>query len=432
MPPNSRDFLRLLYETAVAAAKPQQCLAQRFPARPTEGRLFIISAGKAAAGMARAAEEYYENDGGLDAIEGIAITRYGYGEPLKKLKLIEAGHPIPDQNSVEAAQAAIELASAAGEDDLVLVLMSGGASALTVAPAGDITLAEKQAVTRALLRSGAPIRDVNCVRKHLSRIKGGKLALLAYPAEIMTFAISDVPGDAPDTIGSGPTSPDSTTLEDARRILRDYQIEIPSSVAAVLDDPSSETPKPSDPVFAKARFELAATGRDALEAAAEVARNRGYEVVLLGDAIEGEAREVAAAHAALALRLRAEGRRAVILSGGELTVTIKGNGQGGPNQEYALALAAHLKGAGNIAALAADTDGTDGGSGSAEDAAGAMIDPTTLERANRLNLDPATFLANNDSNGFFRALGDLLVCGPTGTNVNDFRAIVIDQGGSAR
>lgn len=426
-PIDARILLRQLFDAAVAAAKPEHCLAHRFPPRPDNGNLIVIACGKAAAGMARAAELHYEAHGGLDGVDGVAITRYGYGQPLAKLRLIEAGHPVPDKNSEEAAAAAIALASSAKRGDLALVLMSGGASALTVAPAGQIILAEKQAVTRALLKSGAPIREVNCVRKHLSLIKGGKLAELASPAEIVTLAISDVPGDAPDTIGSGPTSPDTTTLADAREIVRRYGIAVPSSVEAVLADPAFETPKPDAEAFAKASFELAATGRDALEAAATIARGLGYEIILLGDAIEGEARDVAASHAALARRLQREGRRAVILSGGELTVTIRGNGQGGPNQEYALALAIHLEGEPHIAALAADTDGTDGGAGSAADPAGAVIDRTTLARANQLNLVPATFLENNDSNSFFRAIGDLLHCGPTGTNVNDFRAIVVDH-----
>lgn len=425
-PIDARSFLRHLYDVAVAAAQPQNCLSQKFPPPPPEGKLLVIACGKAAAGMARAAELHYDQMGAMKAVEGVAVTRYGYGQQLAKLRLIEAAHPVPDDNSVAAAEAAIAVAASAGADDLVLVLMSGGASALLVAPAGNITLAEKQAVTRALLRSGAPISEINCVRKHLSRVKGGRLAELAQPAEVITLAISDVPGDSPDTIGSGPTSPDLTTLEEARAIVARYSLDLPASVAAVLADPACETPKPGDAMFARARFELAATGRDSLEAAAAVARRAGFEVVLLGDAIEGEAREVAASHAALARRLQSEGRRALILSGGELTVTIKGNGQGGPNQEYALALAMHLAGAPHIAALAADTDGTDGGSGSADDAAGAIIDTETLKRATSLNLAPATFLENNDSNGFFREVGGLLLCGPTGTNVNDFRAIVVD------
>jgi hydroxypyruvate reductase len=425
-PIDTRTFLRQLYDTAVAAAQPHNCLANKFPPPPEAGRLIVIAAGKAAAGMALAAERHYDSLGALRILEGVAITRYGYGLPLAKMRLIEAGHPVPDDNSVRGADAAIALASSAGENDLVLVLMSGGASALLVAPEGQITLAEKQAVTRALLKSGAPIREMNCVRKHLSRVKGGRLAQLAQPAEVVTLAISDVPGDLPDTIGSGPTSPDNTTREEAIAIINRYGIEVPASVMAVLENPALETPKPSDAVFQRCRFELAATGRDSLEAAAEAARRHGFEVILLGDAIEGEAREVAEAHAALAMRLQSERRRSLILSGGELTVTVRGDGVGGPNQEYALALAMHLDGAPYIAALAADTDGTDGGTGSAGDAAGAIIGPDTLALANRLNLAPATFLENNDSGGFFRAVGGLLLCGPTGTNVNDFRAILVD------
>jgi len=304
--------------------------------------------------------------------------------------------------------------------------MSGGASANWIAPAG-ITFGEKQTVTRALLRSGANIGEINTVRKHLSRIKGGRLARRARQAHVLTLAISDVPGDDPAVIGSGPTVADPTTLADARAIVARYRLELPGVVTRALADPNNESPKPNDPIFAKSEFKLIACPADAFRAAEHEARRLGYEPVLLGDRIEGEARTVASEHAARALALQKEGRRAVILSGGELTVTIRGKGRGGPNQEYALALAVALNGAPGIAALAGDTDGTDGGAGAPDDPAGAVIDQTTLSRALSIGLDPAHFLSDNDSTGFFSRLGDLVETGPTWTNVNDFRAIVVDR-----
>jgi hydroxypyruvate reductase len=397
------------------------------PDPPGVGRIIVIACGKAASEMGRTAENYYEEAGALSALTGLAVTRYGYGHPLATLRLVEASHPIPDQASQNAAREAIALAKSATKDDLVLFLISGGASALWAAPSGNITLAEKQKLTRSLIRSEARTNEMNCVRKHISRIKGGRLAAHASAAALVTLAMSDTPGDEPQTIGSGPTCADPTTLAQAREILGDYRISVPSSVAAVLNDHTNETRKPGDPIFANSRFELIVTGRDSLDAAGEFARGMGYDVIMLGDALEGEARDVAQSHAHLAQRCLAEGRRAVILSGGELTVTVRGSGRGGPNQEYALALAMALNGQEGIAALAADTDGADGGSGAVTDPAGAIIDAWTLRRAASLDLLPATFLANNDSTGFFRQTNDLLVCGPTGTNVNDFRAIVVDS-----
>jgi hydroxypyruvate reductase len=290
-----------------------------------------------------------------------------------------------------------------------------------------LTFAEKQTVTRALLRSGANIGEMNTVRKHLSRIKGGRLTKRAQPARVITLSISDVPGDDPAVIGSGPTVPDPSTLADARAIVAKYKLELPEAVARVLNDPANESPKPNDPIFANTDYKLIARPVDAFRAAEAAVRAAGYECILLGDRVEGEAREVAAAQAQRALALQKEGRKAVILSGGELTVTIRGQGRGGPNQEYALALAAALNGAPRIAALAGDTDGTDGGGGSATDPAGAAVDATSLARAKALGLDPAAFLANNDSTGFFSKMGDLVETGPTCTNVNDFRAIVVDR-----
>ena len=312
-------------------------------------------------------------------------------------------------------------------DDLVLVLLSGGASANWIAPAAGLTLEEKQSTTRALLKSGAAIGEINTVRKHLSRIKGGRLAKRAYPAKVVTLAISDVPGDDPAVIGSGPTVPDPSTLADAREIATRYRLQLPDAVRHALDDPANDTPKPGDAVFAGTDYRIVARPADALTAAAERAAAAGYECINLGGRLQGEARDVAADHARLALAVRAEGRRAVILSGGELTVTLRGQGQGGPNQEYALSLAIHLGGASGIAGLAADTDGTDGGSGRPNDPAGAFVDATTLTRAKIAGLDPAAFLADNNSGGFFNGIGDLFRPGPTFTNVTDFRAIVVDR-----
>jgi glycerate 2-kinase len=423
----SRELLESLFRTAVAAAHPSQCLPPNLPEPPQRGRLVVLAAGKAAGSMTEAAEQHYLGRIAEDRLAGIAVTRHGYGRPTRHIPIVEAGHPVPDEAGLKGTERALALAQAAGADDLVLVLLSGGASANWIAPAAGITLAEKQAVTRALLRSGAAIGDMNTLRKHLSRIKGGRLARLAYPAKLVTLAISDVPGDDPSVIGSGPTVPDPTTLEDARAIVARFRLDLPAAVSRALDDPGNETPKPGDNVFAGSDYRIVARPADALRAAQGRATAAGYECVVLGDRLQGEAREVAAEHARLARDLGAQGRRVVILSGGELTVTLRGQGRGGPNQEYALALAIHLDGAAGISALAADSDGTDGGSGRPDDPAGAFVDPTTLRRARAAGLDPAAFLADNDSTGFFNGIGDLFVPGPTFTNVTDFRAIVVDR-----
>jgi hydroxypyruvate reductase len=423
----ARPFLLELFRIAVAAAHPQSCLPPHLPDPPTTGRLILLAAGKAAGSMTEVAERHYlERNFPESRLAGLAVTRHGYGRPTRRIPVIEAGHPVPDQASLDAAARTLALADDAGPSDLVLVLLSGGASANWIAPAPGLTLAEKQAVTRALLRSGAGIGEINAVRKHLSRIKGGRLALRAHPARLKTLAISDVPGDDPAVIGSGPTVPDPSTLEDARAIVARYQLELPDAVQHALADPMNETPKPGDPAFAAAEFRVVARPAEALAAAEAAVRAKGYDCLLLGDRLEGEAREVASAHARLARALRQQGRRAVILSGGELTVTLRGQGRGGPNQEYALALALALDGEPGIAAIAADTDGTDGGAGSADDPAGAFVDETTAARARALGLDPAVFLAENDSTGFFSRLGDLVTPGPTYTNINDFRAILVD------
>lgn len=425
---NLRSFLARLFRAAVSAAHPATCLPPVLPPAPLS-RLILLAAGKAAGSMAEAAEAHYLDQLRIAAerLTGVAVARHGYARHLRRVRMIEAGHPIPDAAGIEGADLALKLADRAAADDLVLVLMSGGASANWVAPADGISFADKQAVTRSLLRSGAAIGEINTVRKHLSRIKGGRLARHAYPAKLLTIAISDVPGDDPSAIGSGPTVPDPTTLADAQAIIAKSKIEAPESVTRALSDQNNESPKSGDPIFAGSRFVLAARPADAMHAAETAVRAAGYDCISLGDRVEGEARDVAAAHARLAHELRAQGKRAVILSGGELTVTLRGKGRGGPNQEYALALAIALAGLPAIAALAGDTDGTDGGSGAATDPAGALVDGETVARAKAKGLDPATFLADNDSSGFFAALGDLLVPGPTYTNVNDFRAIVVDM-----
>src|SRR5580658_4571798 len=432
MAASARELLESLFRTAVAAAHPSQCLPPNLPEPPSRGRLVVLAAGKAAGSMTEAAEQHYldrlaPDRLADDRLAGIAVTRHGYGRPTRHIPIVEAGHPVPDEAGLKGTERALALAEAAGGDDLVLVLLSGGASANWIAPAAGITLTEKQTVTRALLRSGAAIGDMNTLRKHLSRIKGGRLARLAYPAKLVTLAISDVPGDNPSVIGSGPTVPDPTTLEDARAIVARFRLDLPATVAKALDDPGNETPKPGDGIFAGSDYRIVARPADALRAAQGRAIAAGYECVVLGDRLQGEAREVAAEHARLACDLGAQGRKVVILSGGELTVTLRGHGRGGPNQEYALALAIHLDGAAGISALAADTDGTDGGSGRPDDPAGAFVDPTTLRRAHAAGLDPAAFLADNDSTGFFSGIGDLFVPGPTFTNVTDFRAIVVDR-----
>ena len=423
-----RAFLADLFRTAVHAAHPASFLPKLLP-QPPSGKLILLAAGKAAGSMAEVAEGFYLKQLGLspEQLCGIAVARHGYGRPLQLIKMVEAGHPVPDAAGLEAASRALELADSGGPNDLVLVLMSGGASANWIAPADGVSFADKQTVTRALLRSGTNIGEINTVRKHLSRIKGGRLARHAYPAKIATIAISDVPRDDPSAIGSGPTVPDPTTLADARAIVAKYKLELPDAVTRALNDAKNESPKPGDPAFAGAPFALAARPADSLRAAEAAVAKAGYECVVLGADLEGEARDVAAEHAKLARDLRAQGKRAVILSGGELTVTIRGKGRGGPNQEYALALSLALDGMDGVAALAGDTDGTDGGGGDATDPAGAYCDGQTAARAKALGLDPAAFLANNDSTGFFEALGDLVAPGPTYTNVNDFRAIVVDR-----
>jgi hydroxypyruvate reductase len=424
---NRRPLLRALFDAAVAAAHPDVVLARHLRPLP-RGGVICLAAGKGAAAMAAAAEQHYLDKLGLDParLRGIATTRHGHGLPTRRIRVVEAGHPMPDEAGLKAAEDTLQLARAARADDLLLVLLSGGGSANWIAPAEGISFAQKQHLTRALLRSGAPIGEVNTVRKHLSRIKGGRLARAGRLAEIVTLAISDVPHDDPSAIASGPTVPDPTTLADARAILARYKLEVDEATRRALDDPRNESCKQGDPAFARAQFELIARPRLSLDAAIGLTRNAGYEIIDLGADLEGEAREVAADHARLALRARSQGKRVAILSGGELTVTVRGQGRGGPNQEYALALAALLKDARDISALAGDTDGADGGAGSASDPAGAIIDETTFAAMKAKNLDPDAYLANNDASAFFATTGDLLLTGPTLTNVNDIRVILVD------
>lgn len=424
----TRELLRRIFDAAVAAAHPANCLPPFLPEPPAHGKLIVLAAGKAAGSMAEVAEAHYLGKLGLahDRFTGIAVTREGYMRPTRAIEMILAGHPVPDEAGLKATERVLTLAKDAGADDLVLVLFSGGASANWIAPAPGLSLAEKQSLTRAILKSGATITEFNTVRKHLSRIKGGRLTALAAPARVVTLAISDVPGDDPSIIGSGPTVSDASTLADALNILARRKIELTPAIAEALNNPANETPKPGHPAFANSVYRVIARPADGIAAAAKVARAAGFEPTTLGADVEGEARDVAAAHAELARRSAMLGKRALLLSGGELTVTIEGNGRGGPNQEYALALALALDGRPGVSAVSADTDGTDGGTGGANDPAGAFVDETTLSRARALGLDPARFLADNDSTGFFERLGDLLSSGPTCTNVNDLRAVLVD------
>ena len=415
MDPDPRALLLRLFHEAVGAASPARCVPPNLPARPA-GRTFVVGAGKAAAAMAKAVEDHWQGP-----LSGLVITRYGHGAPTRIIETVEAGHPVPDEAGLAAAKRMLALVQGLTQDDLVLALISGGGSSLFALPAPGITLTDKQAVTRALLKSGAPIAEINCVRKHLSAVKGGRLALAAQPAASVSLIISDVPGDDPGTVASGPMAPDPTTREQALAILSRYEVDVPPAVKAWLENPASETPKPGHPAFAKGENRIIARARDALAAAAREAEAMGFRVVDLGDAIEGEARLVARAHAELALRFSAEKNSCVLISGGETTVTVTGEGRGGRNSEYLLALALALDGAPGIWAIACDTDGIDG----TESNAGAIIGPDTLARSAALGAHADAALARNDAYGFFRELGDLVETGPTRTNVNDFRAILV-------
>jgi len=418
---NPREFLTGLFYEAVAAAHPSRVVSRNLPPHP-RGRTVVIGAGKGAGAMAKAVEDNW-----WGPLSGLVITRYEHGTDCKQIEVVEAGHPVPDSAGQAAAQRMLDLVKGLTADDLVLCLISGGGSSLLSLPAPGVSLEDKQAVTRALLKSGAPISEFNCVRKHLSAIKGGRLALAAAPASIVTLIISDGPGDDPATVASGPTVPDPTTRHDALAILVKHSIEIPESVRQWLEDPQSETPKPGGPGFERVKNRIIATADDALKAAAHAAELAKVRPVVLGGAIQGEARDVAREHARLAFRCMRRGDPAkppcVLLSGGETTVTVAGSGRGGRNTEYLLALALELNGISGHAALACDTDGIDG----TERNAGAIIEPDTLERARDMGISPEDALARNDAYGFFQSLGDLITTGPTRTNVNDFRAILLTE-----
>ena len=416
MSEDPRIILRRLLDAALASARPARCLPPHLP-QPPAGRTMVVGAGKAAATMAQAVEAHWEGP-----LEGLVVTRYGHRVPTRAIEVVEAAHPVPDAGGREAAARILVMAEGLRADDLALCLVSGGGSALLTLPAPGIALADKQAVTGALLRSGAAIGEINAVRKHLSAIKGGRLGGACHPARLVSLLISDVPGDDPAVIGSGPTVPDPTTFADALAVLRKYGIDEPAAVIRHLKQGRDETPKEGDPRLAGAQTRIAATPAMALAAAADAAREAGYAPVILGDALEGEARDLAGVHAALA-RDAAPGT--ILLSGGEATVTVTGEGRGGPNAEYALALALALDGAPGIFATACDTDGIDG----TEDNAGALVAPDTLSRGRAAGEDAAARLAANDAYGFFAELGDLVMTGPTLTNVNDFRAILVSHPG---
>ena len=420
---HQRALLRELFDAAVAAADPAHCLPHWLPGPPA-GRLVIVGAGKAAAAMAAAVEAHWRGD--LERISGIVVTRYGHGLPTRCIEVVEASHPAPDAAGQRAAARLLQAVHGLTADDLVLVLLSGGGSALLAAPMAGITLDEKRGVTKALLACGANIGEINCVRKHLSAIKGGRLALAAAPARLLTLAISDVPGDDLSTIASGPTVPDPTTCADALEIVDRYGIELPAAARAALQDGRAETPKPGNPGFARCESHIIATAQASLAAAAELARSRGIVPLVLGDAIEGEAREAARVLGGIALSCATHGvplaAPCVLLSGGETTVTVRAAGRGGRNAEFLLGLALALGGHPRISAIACDTDGIDG----SEDNAGAMVLPDTPARAIAAEIDLRARLAQNDAFSVFSALGDLVVTGPTRTNVNDFRAILID------
>ncbi len=414
-----RRFLEGLFAAAVAAADPAHCVRRYLMAAP-RGRLIVVGAGKASAAMARAVERNWPGE-----LSGLVVTRYGHGVPCDRIEIVEAAHPVPDDAGLAAAARIMDLAQGLGPDDLLLCLISGGGSALLTLPPAGVSLEDKQAVNRALLHSGAVIGEMNCVRKHLSAIKGGRLAAAAFPAQVVTLLISDVPGDDPAVIASGPTVGDPSSLADARGILARYAITPPASVRAHLEAAESESPKPDDRRLANSVTHIVAAPKASLLAAAEAAKAAGVGALILGDAIEGEAREVGTVHAGIARSCLQHGLPAaapvVLLSGGETTVTVRGKGRGGRNAEFALGLALALDANERIYALAADTDGIDG----SEDNAGVLVMPDTLVRAREKGVDPAAVLAGNDAYSLFAALDDLVVTGPTLTNVNDFRAVLI-------
>ena len=417
--PEPRELLRALFDAAIARAQPARCLPAYLPA-PPKGRLIVIGAGKASAEMARVVETHCSGP-----LEGLVVTRYGYAVACERIEIVEAAHPVPDEAGVRAARRMLERVSNLSADDLVLCLISGGGSALLPLPLAGLTLEDKRAINRALLRSGAAIAEMNCVRRHLSAIKGGRLAAACHPARVHTLLISDVPGDDPIDIASGPTVADPTRCSDALAIVQRYGIDLPPVARRLLESGEGESIKPGDERLAGSSTQLIVTPQASLLAAAEVAQRAGVAAYILGDAIEGEAREVGIVMAGIARQVAQHAQPfvppCVLLSGGETTVTLRGNGRGGRNVEFLLSLAIALDGVPGIHAIAGDTDGVDG----AEEIAGALFAPDTLERAWALGLRPRSELADNNGHGFFERLGDSVVTGPTLTNVNDFRAIYI-------
>ncbi len=412
MEQHPKEFLRHLFDRAVAAALPEKCVPANLPARP-KGRTIVIGAGKASAAMAAAVEGHWDGP-----LEGLVITRYDFSLPCDRVDIVEASHPVPDQAGLDAAREMLHRLEGLTEDDLVICLISGGGSALLTLPADGIAFADKQAVNAMLLRCGATISEINTIRKHMSAIKGGRLARACAPAKLVSLIISDVPGDDPSVVASGPTVPDKSTFADVAKIVAKYDLDLPASVKRHFEAAEDESPGPDDPAFDGNEVKVIAAARQSLDAAAEAAKAAGTTPIVLGDDLEGEAREVGQDHARQAL---AQGEPCVILSGGETTVTISGAGKGGRNTEFLMGVLLGLNGAAHIHAIACDTDGIDG----SEDNAGAYIGPDTLARSAAAGLDPEAFLANNDAYSFFQALDDLIITGPTYTNVNDFRAILV-------
>jgi len=414
-----KQFLTSIFEAAVAAADPELTIRRHLPEKP-KGRTIVIGAGKGSAQMAAAFEKAWQGP-----LEGVVVTRYGFSAPCERIKIIEASHPVPDANGLEAAKLLLETVSGLTEDDLVVALVSGGGSALLPSPAGKLTLADEVAVNEALLASGAPISAMNTIRKHISGIKGGRLAAAAWPARVVSLVVSDIPGDNPALVASGPTVPDEASRADALRMIETYRIALPANVMAHINSAAADAPQPSDPRFARNEVHVIASAAVSLDAAAAAARKLGVETVILSDAIEGEAREVGGVHAAIArevaVRNRPFRKPVLILSGGETTVTLRAKGKGGRNSEFLLAFAIGIDGLQGIDALAADTDGIDG----SEDNAGAFADGSTVARMHGEGVDAKAMLAGNNAWTAFNAVGDLFVPGPTGTNVNDLRAILV-------
>ena len=414
-----KQFLTSIFEAAVAAADPELTIRRHLPAKP-KGRTIVIGAGKGSAQMAAAFEKAWDGP-----LEGVVVTRYGFAAPCERIKIVEASHPVPDANGLEAAKLLLQTVSGLTQDDLVVALISGGGSALLPSPAGNLTLADEIAVNEALLASGAPISAMNTIRKHISGIKGGRLAAAAYPARVVSLVVSDIPGDNPALVASGPTVPDEASRADALRLIDTYRIVLPANVMAHINSAAADAPQPTDPRFARNEVHVIASAAVSLDAAAEAARKQGVETVILSDAIEGEAREVGGVHAAIArevaTRNRPFNKPVLILSGGETTVTLRAKGKGGRNSEFLLAFAIGIDGLQGIDALAADSDGIDG----SEDNAGAFADGSTVSRMHAVSVDAKAMLAGNNAWTAFNSVGDLFVPGPTGTNVNDLRAILV-------